>query len=422
EGWNSWRVSNMGLLNIGRREGSEIIQLFGRGVRLRGREFSLKRSAALNGEHPEHIRLLETLNIFAVRANYMAQFRDYLQREGIEVDGYMELPLPIRPNSDFLNKGLVLPRLSTDQNFADAYNILLAPDAAARITVDLSLKVESMRSQPGGMATVALKSGQEQTVPSESLDLVDWESVYLNLLDYKEKKNFFNLAIPPDVPRKLLEARDPQIYRLIADESIVRPRSFREVATLQEAVVSILRKYTEKYYRVCQGRWESENMAYIALDAGDPNFQSYRIQIPQTQGQLITSIKQLIDEGKRLYQEETAELPNIHFDRHLYQPLLLRNNRITSEPKGLEPSEKRFVEDLRQYVRQEKDDFLADKEAFLLRNLSRGKGVGFFESAGFYPDFILWIKEGDRQRIVFVEPHGMRQEKTYWNSDKTQLH
>ena len=37
EGWNSWRVSNMGLLNIGRSEGSEIIQLFGRGVRLRVR-------------------------------------------------------------------------------------------------------------------------------------------------------------------------------------------------------------------------------------------------------------------------------------------------------------------------------------------------------------------------------------------------
>ena len=36
EGWNSWRVSNMGLMNVGRAEGSEIIQLFGRGVRLKG--------------------------------------------------------------------------------------------------------------------------------------------------------------------------------------------------------------------------------------------------------------------------------------------------------------------------------------------------------------------------------------------------
>jgi len=69
EGWNSWRVSNMGLLNIGRKEGSEIIQLFGRGVRLRGKDFTLKRSSALDGAHPEHVPLLETLNIFAVRAN-----------------------------------------------------------------------------------------------------------------------------------------------------------------------------------------------------------------------------------------------------------------------------------------------------------------------------------------------------------------
>ncbi|MGB1243283.1 MAG: hypothetical protein ACPG49_12220 [Chitinophagales bacterium] len=35
EGWSSWRVSTMGLMNIGKSEGSQIIQLFGRGVRLK---------------------------------------------------------------------------------------------------------------------------------------------------------------------------------------------------------------------------------------------------------------------------------------------------------------------------------------------------------------------------------------------------
>ncbi len=73
EGWNSWRVASMGLLNIGRQEGSHSSLLFGRGVRLKGKDMSLKRSAALEGGHPQHLRLLETLNIFAVRANYMAQ-------------------------------------------------------------------------------------------------------------------------------------------------------------------------------------------------------------------------------------------------------------------------------------------------------------------------------------------------------------
>src|SRR5690625_5849606 len=42
EGWSSWRVSSMGLMNVGKSEGSQIIQLFGRVVRLKGYNFSLK--------------------------------------------------------------------------------------------------------------------------------------------------------------------------------------------------------------------------------------------------------------------------------------------------------------------------------------------------------------------------------------------
>jgi len=39
EGWDCWRVSTMGLMHVGRSEGSQIIQLFGRGVRLKGYEW-----------------------------------------------------------------------------------------------------------------------------------------------------------------------------------------------------------------------------------------------------------------------------------------------------------------------------------------------------------------------------------------------
>jgi len=423
EGWNSWRVSNMGLLNIGRSEGSEIIQLFGRGVRLRGMGFSLKRSSAIGGQHPEHLKLLETLNIFAVRANYMAQFREYLEREGVETLGQVELPLAIRPNKDFLGKGLLVPRVPEGKCFAAECDILLAPDKAARVTVDMSLRVESMRSTSGGVATVAMKAGQQQVIPPESLDLIDWEQVYMDLLEFKEEKGFANLVVQPDTPRKIVATAEPRLYTLVADEPTVAPRSFEDVAILREAVLSILRKYVEKYYRVSQERWESDNMVYGALTARDPNFHDYTVSISRTEAELIAAVKKLIDEGTRIYSEDRHELPSIHFDRHLYQPLLVeRGDRIKSDPPGLNESELRFVRDVRDHVRQEAGKSLATKEIFLLRNLSRGKGVGFFENEGFYPDFILWIKEGDRQRIVFVEPHGMLMEKTYWNSDKVQLH
>jgi hypothetical protein len=58
----------------------------------------------------------------------------------------------------------------------------------------------------------------------------------------------------------------------------------------------------------------------------------------------------------------------------------------------------------------------------VLRNLTKGKGVGFFESEGFFPDFIVWhILPNGAQRILFVEPHGMRQEDAPDISDKIML-
>jgi hypothetical protein len=99
EGWSSWRVSTMGLLNMGQGEGSQIIQLFGRGVRLKGRGISLKRSLPTDRPKGAHMERLETLNIFGVRANYMATFKDYLKEEGITPsDEVIQLDFPTRTN------------------------------------------------------------------------------------------------------------------------------------------------------------------------------------------------------------------------------------------------------------------------------------------------------------------------------------
>ena len=201
EGWSSWRVSNMGLLNIGRNEGSQIIQLFGRGVRLRGRDMTLKRSAALDGDHPEQIGLLETLNIFAVRANYMAQFRDYLEREGVPTEGLIELPLFIRPNRAFLNKGLVIPRVDEGQDFKADSEVVLEYVAGVRsVSMDMSTRVQSLGSEESGIAEAGASSGGETDIPSESLALVDWDRVYLSLTEHKEQKGMDNLVVRPRRP------------------------------------------------------------------------------------------------------------------------------------------------------------------------------------------------------------------------------
>ena len=430
EGWNSWRVSNMGLLNIGRSEGSEIIQLFGRGVRLRGKGASLKRSAALDGSHPEHIGLLETLNIFAVRANYMTQFRQYLEREGVETEAYRELPLAIRPNEDWLQQGLVVPQVADERDFLAEEDILLEPDRDVAVRVDMSLKVQALESDPAGLAGAKARSGAEQSIPSKSLHLIDWEQAYLDLLEYKEQRGLDNLIVQPDAPLRIVKTDG--CYRLIVEETVIHPTSVAERVRLQEAVTCILRKYADAFYRVHRERWESERMVYKPLDERDPNLSfsrepdakgQYVVSVRQSEHQLIGEIERLIDEGEQPYEKETEELPRLHFDRHLYQPLLVeKSDKVKSAPPALNQSEQRFVTDLKAHWQAERDRSLAGVELFLLRNLSRGVGVGFFETRGFYPDFILWIKKEEKQHIVFVEPHGMVHAEAYQHDDRARLH
>jgi hypothetical protein len=431
EGWNSWRVSNMGLLNIGRSEGSQIIQLFGRGVRLKGKDMSLKRSAVLPGEHPRHIKILETLNIFAVRANYMAQFREYLEREGVETEPAIELPLFTWINEPALRKRLVVPRVPEDKAFHEQKQLVLGHDSKVSVWVDLSVRVQALESRANGVHTATVQSGVERRIPEESLALVDWEQVYLDLLDHKTHKGWHNLVIRPETPQQLIRQMN---YTLIADEATVRPRTFGDLRRLQEAVTAILRKYMDTFYRRQRERWETQAMEYRPLDKDDPNLSfnrdmvregrpAYVVRVKRSDTELIKAVKELIAQEERLREEENHRLPRIAFDRHLYLPLLVeKTEAIKSIPPALKESEARFVCDLKAYWDEEKDRSLARKEIYLLRNLSRGKGVSFFEERGFYPDFILWVLDGEAQRIIFVEPHGMLHAKAYIHDEKARLH
>jgi hypothetical protein len=90
-------------MNVGMGEGAQIIQLFGRGVRLKGYNLSLERSSKTHLpegiDRPKHISMLETLGIFGIHADYMAQFRDFLEEEGLPTnDDRIEFLLPVIKN------------------------------------------------------------------------------------------------------------------------------------------------------------------------------------------------------------------------------------------------------------------------------------------------------------------------------------
>ena len=276
-------------------------------MRLRGKDDSLKRSTAVDGSHPKHIGLLETLNIFAVRANYMAEFRKYLEREGVDTEGYDELPLFVRPDKKLLNAGLVVPRIEEGSEFVETQSLLLEPDSEPKkIRVDLSLKVQVLESRKDGLVTSDAHSGNERVLPQESLSLVDWEQAYLELIEYKEQKGLSNLCVLPDAPQRILT--DGERYSLIADEAVFRPKSFADMDRLQIAVTSILRKYVDAFYHVHRYRWESKQMVYRTLDERDPNLSfgresegkgQYVVSIRRSKRELMEKIEGLISDCER---------------------------------------------------------------------------------------------------------------------------
>lgn len=424
EGWDSFRVSSMGLLNIGKGEGAQIIQLFGRGVRLWGKGLSLKRSSGLEPDGaPQNIRLLETLNVFGVRANYMAQFREYLKQEGIETD-FEEIHLPIKVQEEFLKPGLQVLRLPEGERFEDKKGVVLAADNSIKVTLDLQPRWELARSGVSE-AEAMEKLGGEDRAPllRQCAPLFDWHRVYFDLLTFKRLKGFHNLSFGEASLREILQKGR---YEVLCPDGQLPPSVFLEVRRAEDIAIAVLRKYVAAFYDRKRRAWEQKNIKLVALAPDDPNlrFGGYRLRVKTTNKTFLEQVRELIKRADEIYKKNVADFPNIHFDRHLYQPLLVTNKLVDSTPPALNEGEAKFVRDLRTYLQAHKAEF-EGKEVFLLRNLTRGKGIGFFEASegeAFYPDFILWVIQDKQQRVTFIDPHGLRMARGGFNDPKVRLH
>lgn len=435
EGWDSFRVASMGLMNIGKGEGAQIIQLFGRGVRLWGKERSLKRSRVVEPDSaPRYVELLETLNVFGIRADYMDRFREYLKNEG--VTEFEEVVIPVRVQEEFLQRGLQVLRLPDGKTFVDSETVVLTVDKDIRITLDLRPQLEIAQSDEGKEMRDKV-SGSDQAESLKTLiPLLDWERIYFDLLEFKRVKGLHNLSFTLNTLRQIAEEGD---YTVLCPDSLQSLCHFSELRRGEDIVIGVLRKYTAAFYDRRRKEWERQHLQISTLTRNDPNLRwnerngspYYTLKIArQNESQnesLLETIRELRHQIEQLCQQDLKDFPNIniYFDRHLYQPLLLANQGIdTITPPGLNEGEAKFVRDLRDYLQQDQDVFQG-KEVFLLRNLTRGKGIGFFDAKYGetpYPDFILWVLEDGIQWIIFIEPHGLRMTQDGFDDPKIRLH
>lgn len=434
EGWDCWRVSTMGLMHVGKKEGTQIIQLFGRGVRLKGYQWSLKRSGyAHPANRPPYIEELETLNVFGIQADFMERFREFLKDEGLPGNEQKRVfSIPLNVTYDFGKRLKILrPKIKgTDGKEYDfktdgpVPGIGTPPEYFNRnpIVCDWYPRIQSLQSQ-GGFSVV---TKDNVILDKQHRELLDYDALYFELEQLKRERGWHNLNISKQGIIELLE--NPSWYTLFLPEIWLNPDSFQGILLLQQAASELLSRYCEGYYNYCKREYLEPRLEYRELkpeDANIPREDNYQLIVDSNEEQVIQSIMRLKDEiatkkGELLL---AGDLRAGNFDVHLFQPLfhLRPGGKVSVLPVSLNESEYGFVTDLQRWCDRQKSTLeQRELELFLLRNLSRGKGVGFFEAANYHPDFILWALAGDRQYVTFLEPHGLLHEGP--GSDKVLFH
>ena len=517
-GWSSWRVSTMGLMHVGVGEGPEIIQMFGRGVRLKGWNMSLKRHRESGAPPPDdgaRLSELEKLYIFGLRADYMQTFRDLLQQEGIGTERET-FTLPTTWN--FARKtDLKLIRLKEDRKYelSGERPILPAPAATATgaattggaaglppVTLDLYSRLQSVASagapgaaavahgkqegdaargnapaphgsagdpagagfaqprpgqpdsdqsvptptQPGSSAIVsrgrvrdagahgpthptqpgssAIVSREEKAVAEAGAapdrfslathaPFLDAARLHERLLRRKRQRGWHNLVIERDAVDRLL--RNDDWYDLRLPPERLNPAGFRQLRGLEDVALDLVTEYADRFWRRERRRWEHDRIEITTLDEDDPNHvRAWKLSMDAAGDKLAEDARALADalrEGrfedlKSWY--ESLKFGLIRNEAHAYRPLLHvgQDRAVTVQPVPLDENEKRVVDHLESLAGL-RHAWLQGRELYLIRNLTRGRGVSFFDDFGYYPDFIVWLKDDARQHVLFLDPKGL---------------
>ncbi|PUE28047.1 type III restriction endonuclease subunit R, partial [Limnohabitans sp. Jir61] len=435
EGWSSWRVSTMGLLNMGKGEGSQIIQLFGRGVRLKGKDYSLKRSTPAQRPKGANLERLETLNIFGVNAGYMAAFKDYLKEEGITPsDEIIELDFETRPNLP-KNK---LKTLSLKDGYKDnqvngfkrthypwLYETpeeFVGKIKEAHISLDLYPKLEALATQDKANASEG-NIRHMGKIAAETMALFDFDRIYLAIQEYKLLKSWSNLRLAREKLMDFCLSRNDW-YTLFIPKAELEIRQFSDVQKQEDILIRLLQDYTDRFYKSLKTAYEGQFYDIVNVKEDDETLlKVYQFEIEDTaEGEAyekkLKVLQELVNAGNlgEASKWNAGQMVAICFDSHLYYPLFAIEGAVPLKMRPLSfdaPSEVQFIRDLEAFYQSELGrQVIGKRSLYLLRNAdTKAKGLGFALAGNFYPDYLLWLVDDEtgEQCLNFIDPKGIRQ-------------
>ncbi len=408
EGWDSWRVSSMGLIRIGQGEGSQIIQLFGRCVRLKGKNYSLKREPEEVRQKERWLDILQTAFIFSIGADYLKTFLEIISQEvpeykEIEIDTVLEKP------QEWENKLITLETQDVAEDKNKVIKITYDSKIARKVKISLTAKLQEIKGLEEEQLLNLSKNiaGQIKYLK----DFVNYQQIFKELIDYKILTFKNTVSFDMDLIKELVEKAD---YRLYSNK-VFEIRTLEDVEKLNKLILTVAKEYIEKFLKEIQKYEKRKILSPSYLRKDSPNIiKSIKIKIPYEFYQNYKDEIDKLEENLKLKKSDET-IPFIFINQHLYNPLPVEKKEgedpIKTTPIKLNEGERRFIEELTDYLKTN-----SKKKVYLLRNLPK-IGIGFYEEEGYYPDFVLWYVKGNTQHIAFIDPKGLRFADKKWNEN-----
>lgn len=454
EGWNCFRVSVIGLINLGKTKGNKIIQIFGRGVRLKGLKNDGKRKDlnhiedyfSLKQTEIDKLKRLETLCVFSLQRSYLETFTEAVSSE-LEITKTFEIsvnPSLIKLNSgdvafDSYKKELKIFRLS--KTSADVKKVLLYPEdkkveyeyvidgkqqKAIINNFSFSLDYRTNRNDEGRNIRNSLsqvnnnyksyinyqpfvKTMTEQADESnihlykagETLSEINIDDVltYIDEIKYKEELPELDFDFAENVNTKIGEEFVKKVRNKInwhLNSSI-----YQYEEDLKQSLGDIKGDFIEKYTLIKSFK--------LSKKVGATTKQKTENELNQ----------EIADFTKTIRDIENALIID-KIGNHIYEPLLRENKLVLKDdvklsPDKLNDGEKKFVKDFAAYIKEKPEKF-KDLDVYLMRNVESLKSIGIYlndDSQVFYPDFIMWLIAKDKVYINFIDPKGQMGTKDF---------
>jgi hypothetical protein len=439
EGWNCFRVSVIGLINLGTAKGNKIVQIFGRGVRLNGFNNDGKR---LNKNHysnyeqsEDSILKLETLVILSLKKSYLQTFTDDVLSEleiPITYGPYLVTPSIIKLSDsevDFETYKQKLPIAKLSGKKIEYKQIIFKPNLVidfcyidsndlVKKTLKLSFKIN--------LDWRIDKNNDGDNVKEKILSLISEYPYLINqntldkiLADLTEYNQIDCVSVHEDgVVSKIdfmnfIEHID-QIHVNKNQIDIDKEHINKICQVILEESIKILMNRIN--YNINSSNYIYDKELRQSTDElkGDFIDKYYVTKVYKKGGMTETQLKEHIARSEEVIEEKINGLKLENLFYHIYEPVLredcIFDDPLRISPAGLNPGEEKFIKDVNEYISKLKTT-RPELEFYLMRNVESLKSIGIYldnDSQIFYPDFIFWVinNENNTVYINYVDPKG----------------